>query len=177
MGLPVVLGITEAHEGCVVVESEPGQHSVFQVFLPLTTAPAPVAVAPVPQPLKLAGGQTVLLVEDDESVRKTTAAALSRLGFTVLTAEDGTAAVALFKEHPTKIDLVLSDLSMPRMNGWETLAALRKLAPGLRVILSSGYNEAHAMADQHSELPQAFLGKPYLLHELCDTITKVLSLP
>ena len=68
-----------------------------------------------------------------------------------------------------------SNLSMPRMNGWETLAALRKLAPDLPVILSSGYNEAQAMADQHSELPQAFLGKPYQLQELRDTVARILD--
>ena len=175
MGLPVVLGIAEAHQGCVAVESELGKRSIFRVFFPVTTAAAPAAVTPEPHTLALAGGRTVLVVEDESSVRKAVASALNQFGFTVLTAEDGAATVALFQSHPGKIDLVLSDLSMPRMNGWETLAALRKLAPDLPVILSSGYNEAQAMADQHSELPQAFLGKPYQLQELRDTVARILD--
>jgi two-component system, cell cycle sensor histidine kinase and response regulator CckA len=67
---------------------------------------------------------------------------------------------------PNLIRCVLTDLTMPRMNGWETLAALRKLSPGIPVILSSGYDEAKAMEGKHAELPQVFLHKPYRMAEL-----------
>ena len=101
-------------------------------------------------------------------------AALTSLGFTVLLAKDGVEAVEVFRQHKDEVRCVLCDLTMPRMNGWETLAALRKLAPGLPVILTSGYDEAHVMAGDHPELPQAFLSKPYHLQGLRDAIGRAL---
>jgi len=102
------------------------------------------------------------------------AAMLKRLGFAVMKAKDGIEAVELFRQHRDEIRLVVSDLTMPRMNGWETLTALRKLAPDLPVILASGYDKAHIMAGEHPELPQIFLGKPYKLGELSDAIGRAL---
>jgi CheY-like chemotaxis protein len=83
--------------------------------------------------------------------------------------------VEIFRHHQEEIRCVLSDLTMPQMDGWETLTALRKLSPGIPVILSSGYDEAHVMAGEHPERPNAFLGKPYHLKELSETINRVLS--
>jgi two-component system, cell cycle sensor histidine kinase and response regulator CckA len=80
----------------------------------------------------------------------------------------------VFRQHSDEVRCVLSDLTMPRMNGWETLTALRKLAPGLPVILASGYDKAHVMAGDHPELPQAFLSKPYRIQELRDAIGRAL---
>ena len=103
---------------------------------------------------------------------------LTRLGYTVLAAKDGVEAVEIFKQHQYDIHYVLSDLTMPRMDGWETIAALRKLSPDIPVILSSGYDKAQVMAvmaGDHSELPQAFLGKPYKLKELSEAIRQVLG--
>ena len=70
---------------------------------------------------------------------------------------------------------MLCDLTMPRMNGWETLAELRKLVPGIPVILASGYDEAQAMAGDHTELPQAFLGKPYRMRALREALSRALQ--
>jgi two-component system cell cycle sensor histidine kinase/response regulator CckA len=99
---------------------------------------------------------------------------LMRLGFTVLEAKDGVEAVEIFRERKDEIRLVLSDLTMPRMNGWETLTALRQLAPDIPVILASGYDKAHIMAGDHPELPQVFLGKPYKFKGLSDAISQAL---
>ena len=112
----------------------------------------------------------MLLVEDEEMVREMAAVMLTRLGFTVLAAKDGVEAVEVFLQHRDQIRLVLSDLTMPRMDGWGTLAALRKLSPDIPVVLASGYNENQVMAGDHPEWPQAFLGKPYMLKELSDAI-------
>ena len=100
---------------------------------------------------------------------------LTRLGFTVLEARDGVEAVEVFRRHQDEIRCVICDLTMPRMNGWETLTALRKLSPDIPVILSSGYDEAQVMAGDHPERPQAFLGKPYQLNALSSTIHRVLA--
>ncbi len=81
----------------------------------------------------------------------------------------------IFQQHQHEIFFVLSDLTMPRMDGWETLAALRKLSPDIPVVLSSGYDEAQVMAGDHTEQPDAFLGKPYQLKGLRETINRVLA--
>jgi CheY-like chemotaxis protein len=99
---------------------------------------------------------------------------LTRLGFTVMAAKDGIEAVEMFRQRQERIRFVLCDLTMPRMNGWETLTALRKLAPDIPVILASGYDKAHVMSGDHPELPQAFLGKPYNLKGLSDAISQAL---
>ncbi|MDO9109646.1 MAG: response regulator, partial [Desulfatirhabdiaceae bacterium] len=111
---------------------------------------------------------------DVEMVREMAATMLAHLGFKVIEAKDGVEAVELFRQHRDEIRCVLSDLTMPRMDGWDTLAALRKLSPDIPVILSSGYDEAQVMAGEHTERPNAFLGKPYQLQGLRDTINRVL---
>jgi PAS domain S-box-containing protein len=179
MGLPVVLGIVRAHNGAVSVESKPGRGSVFRIFLPVSTEEIPLQqekIVPVQKSaISLKGGGTVLLIEDEEQVREMAGIMLTRLGYTVLEAKDGVEAVEIFQQHQDDIHCVLSDLTMPRMDGWETLVALRKLSHDIPVILSSGYDEARVMAGEHPERPNAFLGKPYQLKGLGDTIRRVLS--
>jgi PAS domain S-box-containing protein len=174
LGLPVVLGIVRAAGGAVTVESEPGRGSVFRVFFPLSAEEVPHRpdqATPVPE---ITWDGTVLLVEDEEMVRNMAAAMLTRLGFTVLPAKDGLEAVELFRPRRDDICCVLCDLTMPRLNGWGTLTALRKLNPEVPVILASGYDQAQAMSGDHSEWPQVFLSKPYTLKGLSDAIGQAL---
>lgn len=118
--------------------------------------------------------KTVLLVDDDPLFCTVTEAVLENLGFTVFVAVGGNEAVALFQKHHNSIDCLLTDLSMPDMNGWETLAALRKIKPDLPVILSSGYDETRAMEGDYKDLPQAFLHKPYTRDGLKSLLNRVL---
>ena len=124
---------------------------------------------------EIEAGGTVLMIEDEEQVRNMAQSMLTYLGYTVLEAKDGVEAMEIFQQHRDEIRCVLSDLTMPRMDGWETLAALRRLSPDIPVILSSGYDEARVMTGEHPERPNAFLGKPYQLKGLNDTINRVLS--
>jgi CheY-like chemotaxis protein len=119
------------------------------------------------------GSGTVLLVEDEDQVRKMTAIMLTRLGFTVLEASDGDEAVAVLRERGDEICWVLCDLTMPGMNGWKTLAALRSLSPGLPVILASGFDEERVMAADHPDRPDAFLHKPFSVKDLAGAIRKL----
>ena len=175
LGLSVVLGIVRTHSGAVTVDCEEDQGSVFRIFLPLSAEAAPCFPENAAQAREIERGSTVLLIEDEQIVRDMANAMLVYLGFDVLEAKDGIEAVELFRQHKDKIRCVLSDLSMPRMDGWETLAALRKLAPGIPVILSSGYDQAQVMAGDHPEKPQVFLCKPYQLTGLKDALTKAVD--
>ena len=114
----------------------------------------------------------MLVVDDEPCLLKAVTLVLKRSGFTVFSAQDGVEAVEVFQQHRDEIGCVLCDLTMPRMNGWETLTALRKLSPGFPVLLSSGYSEAQVMAGDHPELPQAFLSKPYQFETLINTIAR-----
>jgi CheY-like chemotaxis protein len=96
------------------------------------------------------------------------------IGYTILEARDGVEAMEVFRRHRDEIRCVVSDLTMPRMDGWEMLAALRKLSPGIPVVLSSGYEEEQVMAGEHPERPQVFLGKPYRIEELKGAICRAL---
>ena len=175
LGLSVVLGLVKAHQGAIAVESEKGQGSTFRVFLPLSDGVVAPALDTTLQPAMAADGRTVLVVEDEEILRDMVTTMLRRLGFKVVVAKDGVAAVALFRQHPEEIHVVLSDLSMPRMNGWETLANLRRIRPGIPVILASGYDEAKAFGGNHDELPQVFLHKPYEKAALRDALAKAMQ--
>ena len=177
LGLSVVLGIVRAHDGCVTVESRPGKGSVFRVFLPLSSEAISQKSAIVAQGPNAAGGGTVLVVDDEPPLRKAVLLALKRSGFTVLEAKDGVEGVEVFQQHRDEIGCVLCDMTMPGMNGWETLTALRKLVPDIPVILASGYSREQVMAGDHPELPQAFLSKPYELANLKDTIVRFMRKP
>jgi len=136
------------------------------------TLPPPTPGAP---PAALTGGGTVLVVDDEEALRKLAATMLAHLGFTTLTAEDGVEAETVFRQHQADIRCVLTDLAMPRRNGWETIAVLRALRADLPVIMASGYDVTRAMSGEHGERPQAFLSKPYTLQDLRDALGRVLA--
>ncbi|MBN2369893.1 MAG: response regulator [Vicinamibacteria bacterium] len=175
LGLPVVLGIVRTHRGAVTVESELGRGSAFRFYMPVLPEKVRRRADQAAQVSEMQRGGTALLVEDDEIVRNVAAAMLVHLGFTVLEARDGVEALELFSQRRNEIRCVLCDLTMPRMDGWQTMAALRKLEPDLPVILTSGYSEAQVMAGDHGERPQAFLNKPYQLKRLSDALGHALA--
>jgi PAS domain S-box-containing protein len=175
LGLAIVLGIVRAHGGAVTVESVLGRGSTFRVYFPelVGSVSSKAETVAVVREIKWSG--TVLLVEDEIAVRKITSTMLTMSGFTVLEAKDGVEAVELFKQHQGSIRYVISDLTMPRMGGWETLEALRQLERSIPVILASGYDRSQVMEGDHPELPQAFLRKPYGRAELLEAIREALE--
>ncbi len=176
LGLSVALGIVKGHGGAIQVESEPGRGSTFRVYLPLTSEnSASLRRDEAPPVREMKRGGVVLLVEDEAMVLKMAQTMLERLGFDVLAARDGAEAIEIFREKQNDICLVLTDFSMPRMNGRETMAAVRKMRPDIPVILASGYDEVRIMAGRHGEHPQVLLHKPYGKHELKAALIQVLG--
>ncbi len=171
MGLASVVGIVRAKRGAVTVSSELGAGSVVRVLFPAVGAPMiPAKPAPKAVDSEIPVRGSVLLAEDDEAVRKFCQNMLKRIGFKVLTVADGAEAVDVFREKNKDIACVLCDLSMPRMDGWETLRAIREIRPDTPVILASGYDEVTAMRGDHTVLPQVFLHKPYHKEDLKEAL-------
>jgi two-component system, cell cycle sensor histidine kinase and response regulator CckA len=175
LGLPVVLEVVRAHLGAITVESNVGYGSTFRVFLPMSVEGVAQPTALLAEAREIRAGGTVLIVDDDYLLRELTRMALMCQGFSVLEANDGLEAVEVFRQHQDVIRFVLCDVVMPHMDGWETLEALRRLAPGIPVILSSGYDLKQVMAGDHPELPQVFLKKPYGLTALREAIRQTLK--
>ncbi|MCX6885418.1 MAG: response regulator [Verrucomicrobia bacterium] len=175
LGLPVVLGIIRSNHGFITVESKQGSGSKFRVFLPMAAGSLPLPAIPVAHHTKETGVGTVMVIDDDDSLRELIGSSVVMMGFTVIEACDGVEALELFRRHHEEIRLVISDLSMPRMDGWQTLEALRKVTPGIPVILSSGHSESLVMSGAHTELPQNFLMKPYELNQLRSAIFSILE--
>jgi two-component system, cell cycle sensor histidine kinase and response regulator CckA len=148
---------------------------VFRILFP---APEGLSVDATPAfeaaPARFGSG-TVLLVDDEASVRDVCRRMLERLGFTVLSAADGREAVDLLRSHGDIVRWVLLDLVMPRMDGVETLRLLRELSPGIKVIMSSGYNSAELVERMPKSGVDGFIQKPYRFGDLAALLRKTLS--
>lgn len=176
LGLPAVIGIVRAHGGMATVESKPGLGSIFRIFFPLSGQILPSGPEQQIQVSVTDPCGRILLVDDEPMVRTMVAKLLSRLGYDVIEARDGYEAVEMFREYKNEISCVLLDLTMPGRNGWETLAELRSIQPGVLVIMTSGYDEASVMDGKSTEQPQAFLHKPYSRDELKNVLSIRLNL-
>ncbi len=175
LGLAVVLGIVRAHGGVLTVDSQEGKGSVFRIYLPLSKEVVLPSAEKSDVSPEMAVGSTILLVEDEPDVRRMAATMLGRIGFAVIEAPDGMTAVEALRERPEGVVCAICDLTMPHMDGWETLTALRKVIPGLPVVLASGYDQSQVMTGEHAEWPQTFLHKPYQLAKLRDSVRVALT--
>lgn len=171
LGLPMVLGLIKTWGGAINVESTIGQGTTFQIFFPL--------VKRVTKEKKAMGDKQknlkVLLIDDDQMIHSMVSVILENLGFTALLAEDGPEGIKIFQEHTDEIALVLCDLIMPQMDGWQTLSALRAINPTIKVIMVSGYDHLQGMRSEYPDQPQAFLNKPYKKDKLGKMISELLG--
>jgi len=174
MGLAMVYGIVQNHDGAVDVESEEGRGTTFRIHLPLhleKTAAPPRTGHGSPQE----GSGTVLLVDDESLVLNVAAVMLRKVGYNVVTAESGEEAVERFRERYGHIDLAVIDMAMPGMDGRECFAALRRIDPSVKAILSTGYGRDGRAQKAMDDGMLAFVQKPYRLAELAKAIARVLK--
>jgi signal transduction histidine kinase/ligand-binding sensor domain-containing protein/CheY-like chemotaxis protein len=174
LGLATCYGIVQQLGGAIYPESEPGKGTIFSVFLPRIDLPA----EPTPRPREMSiqrGTETVLLVEDEPLVRDIAKSALSDQGYQVLEAEHGEEALVVAREHGAEIQLVLTDVVMPKMGGRELVEQLRKVRPGIRVLYMSGYTAASIDEQDVVEPGTSFLRKPFALAEMLGKVREVLD--
>ena len=174
LGLAALQGIIRAHSGDVRVESTPGEGSIFKIFLPVTEKTA--AQIETKENLGETRRNALILVADDEpGVLRVACAALKQGGFDVVTAVDGDDAVRVFNEHRGQIGGALLDQSMPKMSGEEVLGELRKLEPGLPVLLCSGYEENETLTRVSSLALVDTIQKPYAIADLLYKVHEMLE--
>jgi CheY-like chemotaxis protein len=176
LGLAVCYGIVRQADGHLWVYSERGRGTTFKVLLPRAVEDQEASATPKPlAQLSSTGTETILIVEDEPVVRRLTVRALAERGYNVLEAEDGESALEVAREHRGDLQLLVTDVVMPGMNGKELADRLTAERPDLRVLYISGYAE-HAVVRQGVLVEGiAFLSKPFDLSELARTVREVLD--
>ena len=170
LGLSTVYGIVEKGGGTVRVESEPGRGTAFHVFLPPADAAAPVvAESEAPEGAVFQRPATVLLVEDEEMIRELARAALARAGHTVLTARDGEEALAVASRHGAVIELLITDVVVPKLDGPQLAEKLSATFTDLRVLFISGYVDRELPAEVE------YLEKPFTMQKMLTKVGEVLA--
>lgn len=176
LGLAAVRGIVRAHQGAIQLESEAAKGTTFAVLLPQLSSAAPDSeAAPSVRRPQQASGKVVLVVDDEPAVMEIQAEILAEAGYNVLCASDGKEAVGIYEQKGDLIDCVLVDLSMPRLNGEETLHELRKLKDDVRVVLTSGFTEQEMLDRSRANGFNAVVQKPCPRSVLLETIGGVLA--
>jgi len=175
LGLATVYGVVKQSDGYIWVETKPGQGAAFQVFLPRFAEPASTKPAVAPLAEAIGGSETILLVEDSDPLRKLTQSFLESHGFRVHAAQNGEEALQVEAQHSGKIDLLLTDVVMPGMNGKALAERLLQKQSGMRVLYISGYTDSFIARHGALEPSTVLLHKPFTEEELIRKVREVLD--
>jgi two-component system, cell cycle sensor histidine kinase and response regulator CckA len=175
LGLASVYGIVKSHGGYITCYSEVGQGTTFKIYFPAIEEPEVeetrgVEPKPIPQ-----GTETILLVDDEEAIRGFAQQALMCFGYKILAASSGEEALELYSAKPNEIDLVVMDLGMPGMGGHKCLQELLRINPAVKVVISSGYSINGQVKKSMDAGAKGYVGKPYQLTDLLNTVRSVLD--
>jgi PAS domain S-box-containing protein len=176
LGLSTVIAIVKGHGGFVNAYSPPGKGTIFKVYLPAIEVSAEqrkdaAGLASLPP----GNGETILIVDDEASIRTITSRTLEAFGYRTLTAEDGAEAVAIYAMHRDLISAVLTDMAMPIMDGSATIRALTKINPAIKIVAASGLNENGGMTRVSGSVVKHFLTKPYTATTLIQAMRTILD--
>jgi PAS domain S-box-containing protein len=176
LGLSSVKAIVKNHDGFINVYSEPGRGTTFRIYLPAEAASGEHSEEGVEEVVLPRGkGETILVVDDEESILSITSETLQTYDYNVLTASNGAEAVAIYAQQKKKISIILTDLSMPVMDGRATIYALLKINPKAKIIAMSGMNEAESVAKASTAGIKHFISKPYTAAMLLKTLRTVVD--
>jgi len=175
LGLAAVLGIARGHRGALEVRSEPGQGSTFKLLLPSANSSASKLSSPDSSRRNWRGSGTILVVDDEESVRTIASRMLELFGFSVLLAMDGRQGLEIYGANHEKISAVILDMTMPHLNGEEVFLEMRRIRADAKVLLVSGYNEEEATERFAGKGLNGFLQKPFKPDELRDKLKTILG--
>ena len=174
LGLATVLGIVKSHGGFVQVQTEVGKGTTFSIYLPATQDAQSLAPEGTQRQLPAGKGELILAVDDEASVLTMTKETLETFGYRVITARDGTEAIAEYTAHQHEIKGVITDMLMPFMDGPSTIRVLRKMDPNVRIIAASGLMDNDKVKDATGMDNISFIMKPYTAEKLLNTVHKLL---
>jgi PAS domain S-box-containing protein len=171
LGLSIVYGIVKQSGGDIGVYSQPGSGTIFEIYLPKSKEQE-ASVRRTPRGPR--GTETILVADDDDGVRKLVHAVLATSGYTVIEATDGKEALAIFQNHPARFDMVLTDVVMPYLNGFELGNRIGDLDPAQKVLYMSGFRDT-PLSGMEQERPRLFLHKPFTPDSLLLRVREVLD--
>ncbi|MDY7037978.1 MAG: ATP-binding protein, partial [Thermodesulfobacteriota bacterium] len=175
LGMAMVYGIVESHNGYITCDSKIGQGSSFNIYFPVIEEEVEVVDLEKEEVPIRRGNETILLVDDDENIRQSASEIMINFGYKVLTAVDGETSLEIYQNEFEKISLVILDLIMPGMGGRRCLEKLIEINPHVQVIIASGYSEDVEAREWLEKHAQGFIDKPYEFRQLLNMIREVLN--